>query len=42
VNARARRRSRQVDELIDRVALDDLLVSQGPVEISPIAIVIAA
>lgn len=42
MNARARRRSRQVDELIDRVALDDLLVSQGPVEISPIAIVIAA
>ena len=42
MNARAQRRRRQVDELVDRVALDDLLASQGPVEISPVAIVIAA
>ncbi len=42
MNARALRRRRQIDELIDRVALEELLASQGPVEISPVAIVIAA
>ena len=42
MNARARRRRRQVDELVDRVAIEELLASQGPVELSPVAIVIAA
>ena len=42
MNARAQRRRRAVDELIDRVALEDLLGAQGPVEIAPVAIVIAA
>jgi glycosyltransferase involved in cell wall biosynthesis len=42
VNARAERRRRSVDELIDRVALDDLIAAQGPVELGPVAIVIAA
>ncbi len=42
MNARAKRRRRQVDELVDRVAIEDLLASQGPLDISPVAIVIAA
>lgn len=42
MNPRALRRRRQIDELIDRVAIDELLASQGPVEFSPVAIVIAA
>ncbi len=42
MNARARRRRRQVDELVDRVAIEELLACQGPVELSPVASVIAA
>jgi glycosyltransferase involved in cell wall biosynthesis len=42
VNARAGRRRRQVDELVDRTALDELLATQGPVTMSPVAVVIAA
>jgi glycosyltransferase involved in cell wall biosynthesis len=42
VNARAERRRRQVDELVDRVALEELLAVQGPIEIAPVAVVIAA
>ena len=42
VNARAVRRRRQVDELIDRVATEELLLTQGPIEIAPVAVVIAA
>lgn len=42
MNARAERRRRQVDELIDRTALDELLSVQGPVAMSPVAVVIAA
>ena len=42
MNARYLRRRRQVDELVDRVAIDELVAAQGPIEISPIAIVIAA
>jgi glycosyltransferase involved in cell wall biosynthesis len=42
VNARAERRRRQVDELVDRVALEELLAAQGPIELAPVAVVIAA
>jgi glycosyltransferase involved in cell wall biosynthesis len=42
MNARAERRRRQVDELVDRVALEELVASQGPIEMAPVAIVIAA
>lgn len=42
MNARAVRRRRQVDELIDRVATEELLLTQGPIEIAPVAVVIAA
>lgn len=42
MNARAERRQRQVDELVDRVALEELLDAQGPLEMAPVAIVIAA
>ncbi|MGD0875349.1 MAG: glycosyltransferase family 2 protein [Acidimicrobiales bacterium] len=42
MNARSLRRRRQVDELVDRVAIDELIDAQGPLEIAPVAIVIAA
>ena len=42
MNARARRRRCQVDELVDRVAIEELLAAQGPIELSPVAIVVAA
>jgi len=42
VNTRTERRRRQVDELIDRTALDELMATQGPVAMSPVAVVIAA
>jgi glycosyltransferase involved in cell wall biosynthesis len=42
MNARAKRRRRQVDELIDRTALEELVASQGPLSMSPVAVVIAA
>jgi len=42
VNARAQSRRRAVDELIDRVAIDDLVTTQGPPEFGPVAVVIAA
>jgi hypothetical protein len=42
VNSRARRRRRQVDELVDRVAIEELTRAQGPLEFSAVAIVIAA
>ena len=35
VNARSLRRRRQVDELVDRVAIDELVDAQGPIEIAP-------
>ena len=42
MNPRAKRRRRQVDELVDRVALEELLAAQGPIEMAPVAVVIAA
>jgi glycosyltransferase involved in cell wall biosynthesis len=42
VNARTERRRRAVDELIDRVAIDELNAAQGPIVFEPVAIVIAA
>jgi glycosyltransferase involved in cell wall biosynthesis len=42
MNARAQRRRHQVDELVDRVAREELLAAQGPIEIAPVAVVIAA
>jgi len=42
VNPRVERRRRSVDELVDRVALDDLVAAQGPLEFGPVVIVIAA
>jgi glycosyltransferase involved in cell wall biosynthesis len=42
VNARDRRRRREIDIVIDQVALDELVDAQGPLEIAPVAIVIAA
>jgi glycosyltransferase involved in cell wall biosynthesis len=42
VNARAARRRRDVDELVDRTAVEDMLGAQGPLEMSPVTVVIAA
>jgi glycosyltransferase involved in cell wall biosynthesis len=42
MNARAKRRRRQVDELVDRVGIEELLGAQGPIEMAPVAVVIAA
>ncbi len=42
MNARAERRRRQVDELIDRVATEELLSAQGPLKLAPVAVVVAA
>ena len=42
VNDRAKRRRQQTDELIDRVATEELVAAQGPLELAPVAVVIAA
>jgi glycosyltransferase involved in cell wall biosynthesis len=42
MNARAERQRRQTDELIDRIATEELVAAQGPIEMAPVAVVIAA
>jgi glycosyltransferase involved in cell wall biosynthesis len=42
MNPRAQRRQHQVDELVDRVAIEEMVVAHGHIEIAPVAVVIAA